>query len=255
MNKFSICVCVIIFAFAASGTVQAQSFNGFYVGVNAGAAYGSSDATTTTVFSPTGYFATTSPGAIAIAGVQELKPTRFTGGVQAGFNRSSGSWLFGVEADMGSVHLNDSASKSGTYPCCAPTGFTVTQSINTDWLFTLRPRVGYTHGDWLVYGTGGLAVTNLSFQSQFNDTFATAAASVSSAENQRGWVYGGGVEYKANKQWSLKGEFLRTDFGSFSKTTANLTAFSPPIPFPTNPFTSNYNFSANLIRFGANFHF
>jgi len=244
---------VIILAFAAISS--AQEFNGFYVGANVGAAYGSSDAQTTTVFSPTGYFATTSPGAIAIAGIQELKPTRFIGGVQAGYNHANGNWLFGVETDLDSVHLNDFSSKTGTYPCCAPTGFTVADSINTDWMFTLRPRVGYTQGSFLVYGTGGLAVTNLSFLSQFNDTFATAAASVSYTENARGWVYGGGVEYKTSKHWSLKAEFLRADFGSFSKTTSNLTAFSPPIAFPTNPFTSNFDFKANLIRFGANYHF
>lgn len=255
MKKSSVLVGAIIFAFAVIGSVQAQDFNGFYVGGYAGAAYGSSDATTTTVFSPTGYFATTSPGAIAIAGIQELKPTRFTGGAQAGFNHSHGVWLFGVEADMGSVHLNDSSTKSGTYPCCAPTGFTVVDSINTDWLFTLRPRAGFTHGPWLIYGTGGLAVTNINFSSVFSDTFATAAANVPFAENVRGWVYGGGGEVKTSKHWSLKGEFLRADFGSFTRTTTNLTAFTPPIPFPTNPFTSNFDFSANLFRFGANYHF
>ncbi|MBZ5520770.1 MAG: outer membrane beta-barrel protein [Acidobacteriia bacterium] len=255
MNKLSVWVCMVIFAFAAVSAVQAQDFQGFYVGANAGAAYGSSDAQTTTVFSPTGYFATTSPGAIAIAGNEELRAARFTGGAQAGYNHQNGNWVFGVETDMGSAHLHDSATQSGTYPCCAPTGFTVTQTINTDWLFTLRPRVGYAHGSVLLYGTGGLAVTNLNFNSQFTDTFATAAASVSFAENVRGWTAGGGIEVKTSKHWSLKGEFLWLDFGSFTKTSNNLTAFSPPIAFPTNPFTANWDLTSKAIRFGANYHF
>jgi outer membrane immunogenic protein len=254
MNKSSAWVCVIIFAFAI-GSAQAQNFNGFYVGANVGAAYGTTDAQTTTVFSPTGYFATTSPGAIAIAGNEQLRPTRFTGGVEAGFNHQNGSWVFGVETELGSMHLHDSATKSGTYPCCAPTGFTVTQTENTDWLFTLRPRAGITHGPVLFYGTGGLAVTNLNFNSLFTDTFATANATVPFAENVRGWAYGGGVEFKTSKHWSLKGEFLRLDFGSFTRTTNNLTAFTPPIPFPTNPFTANWDLTVNHIRFGANYHF
>jgi len=254
MIKSSAWVCVIIFAFAA-GSVQAQDFNGFYFGANVGAAYGTTNATTTTVFSPTGYFAMTSPGAIAIAGIQELKPTRFTGGAQAGFNHTTGIWVFGVETDIGSMHLNDTASKSGTYPCCAPTGFTVKYTENTDWLFTLRPRVGVTHGHVLFYGTGGLAVTNFNFQMLFTDTFATANATNSFAENVRGWAAGGGIEFKTSRHWSLKGEFLHLGFGSFTRVSTNLTAFSPPIPFPTNPFTTNFDLGANAIRFGANYHF
>jgi outer membrane immunogenic protein len=46
------------------------NWTGFYVGVNAGGAWGPSDPTTTTVFSPAGYFALSSVGAIATAGAQ-----------------------------------------------------------------------------------------------------------------------------------------------------------------------------------------
>ncbi|HYL94123.1 MAG TPA: outer membrane beta-barrel protein [Alphaproteobacteria bacterium] len=255
MKKFLTGSCLLAFVLLMLAPAQAEDFKGFYAGVNVGAAYGSTDASTFTKFSPTGYFATTSPGAIGIAGLQELRPTRFTGGFQAGANARSGKWVYGVEADMNSMHLHDSATKSGVYPCCSPTGFTVTQTVNTDWLFTLRPRFGITSGRALFYGTGGLAVTNLNFQSQFTDTFATAAASVGYTENTRGWTAGGGIEFKTSTHWSLKGEFLRLEFGEFSKVSNNLTAFSPPIAFPTNPFTANFDASANLIRFGANYHF
>ncbi len=244
----------ILSAFAPVGPVQAQDFNGFYAGANAGIAIGKSSARTTTVFSPTGYFASTSPGAIAAAGDQTLKSTRFTGGVQGGFNASFRKWLFGLESDIGYMHLKDSASKSGTYPCCAPTGFTVAQSINTDWLFTLRPRVGYTLDSVLLYGTGGLAVTKLTFHSTFSDTFATAAESLRFARTVAGWSYGGGVEVKAGKRWSLRGEFLRLDF-SKSEDSSNLTAFTPPISFPTNVFTHTFDLKANLIRVGALYFF
>jgi outer membrane immunogenic protein len=248
-------LCLIALALVAPGPAKAADFKGFYFGANVGAAYGSSDANTFTVFSPTGYFATTSPGAIAIAGTEHLAPTRFTGGAQGGVNLQHNNWVFGVEAEMGSMHLNDSATKSGTYPCCAPTGFTVTQSISTGWLFTLRPRVGFTHGPWLLYGTGGLAVTDLTYQSLFTDTFATAHELGGVSNDQRGWVAGGGIEFKTAPHWSLKGEFLRANFGSVKQVGTDLTAFTPLIPFPTNPFTHTADLSVNLVRFGFNYHF
>jgi outer membrane immunogenic protein len=156
---------------------------------------------------------------------------------------------------MGSMHLNDSASSTGTYPCCAPTGFTVTQTINTDWLFTLRGRAGFVFGNVLLYGTGGLAVTDRNYDALFTDTFATAHETGGSHENAKGWVAGGGAEFKTGPHFSLKGEFLRVDFGDVTGTSTNLTAFSPPIAFPTNTFTHTASLNANLIRFGFNYHF
>lgn len=245
----------MVFALAALGTAAADDFKGFYAGVNLGASYGSSDATTTTIFSPTGYFATTSPGAIGIAGAQSLKPTRLSGGFQAGYNHEAGSWLFGVEGNMGSMHLSDTAIKSGTYPCCAPTGFTVRQSINTDYLLTVGPRLGWVHGRFLLYGTGGLALTNPNYQSFFTDTFATARENGGVSDLKMGWFGGGGVEVKTSRHWSLKGEFLYADFGTMKATSNNLTAFSPPIAFPTNTFTHTATLKASTFRAGANFYF
>jgi len=243
-------------ALAAATSAYAADFKGFYAGVNVGGAWGSANAFTSTVFSPTGYFATTSVPAIATAGAQQLRPTRFTGGFQAGYNFQRNNWLLGVEADMGSMHLNDTASKTAQYPCCAPTNFTVTQSINTSWLFTLRPRFGFVAGSTLLYGTAGLAVTNRNFQEVFTDTFATAAENGGSSENARGWTAGGGAEFKSHQHWSYKAEYLYANFGDVSVTSTNLTAFTPPIAFPTNVFTHRLNdFHVNLFRFGVNYHF
>ncbi|HTC92792.1 MAG TPA: outer membrane beta-barrel protein [Terriglobales bacterium] len=246
---------VLIFALVAMGTAQSGNFTGFYVGVNLGGASGTSDAKTTTIFSPTGYFAMTSPGAIAIAGRQQLTPTSFTGGGQAGFNFQISHIVLGAEADFGHMQLSQSMQKSGTYPCCAPTGFTVTQSVRTDWLFTARPRLGVAFGPVMFYGTGGLAVTDFNYKARFDDTFATATENGGVNENRTGWIAGGGAEFRITHRWSVKGEFLRADFGGVRNTSTNLMAFSPPIAYPTNVWTHRANLTTNIGRVGINFHF
>jgi outer membrane immunogenic protein len=255
MNRFLAGVCVLALALCAATPAVAGDFKGFYVGGIVGGASSNSDAHTFTAFSPTGYFATTSPGAISIAGTQKLSGNGFTGGGEAGYNFQSNSFVFGLETDIGAMHLNQSKSSTGTYPCCAPTGFTVTQSMKTSWLYTLRPRIGYTGGPVLVYGTGGLAVTNLNYQSLFTDTFATAHEAGGVKSNQMGWVAGGGLEYKTGKHWSIKGEYLYGDFGSVRQIGTDLTAFTPPIAFPTNPFTHTADLTSNIYRFGFNYRF
>ena len=59
---------VTVLALTAAGSAQSADFKGFYLGANVGGANGNSDAQTTTVFSPTGYFAASSVPAIATAG-------------------------------------------------------------------------------------------------------------------------------------------------------------------------------------------
>jgi outer membrane immunogenic protein len=259
LNRFVAGTCVLAFALLAFGSANAQDFKGFYIGGYAGGVKGNSDAFTSTVFSPTGYFALSSVPAIAAAGHQPLSPRGFNGGGQVGFNLQSGHWVFGVEADFGSMHINDDFSSTALYPCCAPTNFTVTQTVKTNYLITARPRVGIASGPFMIYGTGGVAITNFDYTEDFIDTFAAAHESAAVSSRLTGWTGGGGVEFKVggSGHWSVKAEYLFADFGTGVKTTStNLTAFPPTrIPFPTNIFTHQADLTTHLIRTGLNFRF
>ena len=260
MNKLSACAAVCFVALLALGSATAQDFQGVYGGLYAGGAKGTAFVSTTTVFSPTGYFASSSIPAITTAGARELNPFGFHAGGGFGFNIEQRHFLVGVEADFGAMHLGDIVASGATYPCCAPTAFNITQRAATDWLFTLRPRIGVTHGHFLVYGTAGAAVTKLKYSEVFTDTFATAHESAASSKNSRGFTAGGGVEYKlgigSDLHWSVKGEYLYADFGGGLFTTSNnLTAFTPPIAFPTNVFTHHADLTAHIYRLGVNYRF
>ena len=106
------------------------NWTGFYVGVNAGGAWNTSNATTATVFSPTGYFALTSVPAIAIAGNQNINRSGFTGGLTAGYNWQASNWVVGIESDFNYFGVKGSTSATALYPCCAPTNFTVNSSVS-----------------------------------------------------------------------------------------------------------------------------
>ena len=260
MKKFALAIAAAFIAAAAITPALAQApptnWTGFYLGGNIGGAWGGSNTQTSTVFSPTGYFATTSVPAIATTGALKLNTSGFTGGGQAGYNWQSGNFVFGAEADVEALSLSGTATGGPTtYPCCAPTNFTVRNHVSADWMATLRPRLGYAAGNWLFYGTGGLALTSLKGSFNFTDTFATAAESAAVSGTKLGWAAGGGVEVALGPSWSIKAEYIHADFGSVSTTSTNLTAFTPPIPFPTSVFSHRASLTADIGRIGLNYHF
>jgi outer membrane immunogenic protein len=232
----------------------AFSWTGWYVGVTAGGEWASSDPRTSTVFDPiAGYFAASSVPAIAATGTQHIGSSGATVGGELGYNWQAGMAVLGVETDFQYFGLKGSATNSALYPCCAPTGFTITSSVKTDWLFTLRPRLGLAGDHWLVYGTGGLALADLKANFTFTDTFATALETGSISSTRAGWVAGVGGEYAFAPRWSFKVEYLHVDLGRVSTTSTNLTAFVPPIAFPTNVFTHSVDLKSDVVRAGVNF--
>ena len=97
------------------------------------------------------------------------KPSGFAGGIQAGYNWQSGSWVFGAEGDI---------QASGAEQTFAPWKF------SNPWFGTLRGRVGYALGNVMFYGTGGLA---------FGELRATTFG-VSESHTNAGWTAGVGAE-------------------------------------------------------------
>lgn len=236
--------------------VPVYNWTGFYIGGNVGGAWGRFDSATSTVFSPTGYFAASSVPAIALVGDQRINASGFTGGLTAGYNWQASNFVFGIESDFNYFGVKGSTSGSALYPCCAPTGFAVASSASSDWLITVRPRAGIlVTPSLLLYATGGLAVANVKANFVFTDTFATATETASLSSTRVGWTVGAGGEYALMNGWSIKAEYLFVDLGRETATSTNLRAFTPSIAFPANVFTHSADLRANIARVGLNYKF
>jgi len=257
MNNFKKLAVALALSACASGAFAQSStdWNGFYIGVNAGHANGSSDVTTSTVYSGSGYFDATGIPAIAASGDGQVSPSGFVGGVTGGFNWQHGGAVFGLEADYDSLNADDSRSASATYPCCAPSAFTVTENTKASNLFTVRGRVGIASGNSLLYLTAGWAQAKIRIDDQFTDTFANAQENFRDSKTKSDWIYGVGYEHAIGDKWSIKAEYLHADFGTVTGTSNNLTAFTPAQSFPDNVFTHSADLELNLFRLGVNYRF
>jgi outer membrane immunogenic protein len=162
--------------------LYAAPFNwtGFYVGINGGYAWGTSNwsagGATTGDFSPNG---------------------ALVGGT-IGYNLQTSQLVFGIEGDLAYSLLKG----TDTTACC---------ETRNDWFATVRGRVGYAIDRLMPYLTAGAA---------FGDIKMTPVGGTSETATNVGWTVGGGVEYAFAGAWSAKLEYLYADLGSATCSAA-----------------------------------
>lgn len=231
----------------------AYSWTGFYVGGNFGGAWGKSDYNFLPTAGPlTGGWDAQNVAQLSSDGATRLGMNNVSGGGQAGYNWQIDQLLFGLEADIQYVGLRktNTFTQNGIIPGLN-TPYVFTENSQSDWLATVRGRIGFTVDRVLFYGTGGLAIAD----SRSSDTlaFPTLAPAAtftgigSRSNTQPGWTAGGGVEWAFAPNWSVKGEYL---FAQFGGSTTAMTAIN-------TTFLQSYSdrLSLSVARVGVNYHF
>ncbi|MGA8616573.1 MAG: outer membrane beta-barrel protein [Xanthobacteraceae bacterium] len=231
------------------------NWTGFYVGGNAGYAWGNAN----DAMALGGSWLTDGSGDNLVLnplGNGQLHPNGFTGGIQVGYNFQTGHWVTGVEADATYFGLKEQFSNTVTNAFSGDP-YTFASSFESSWLVTVRPRIGYAFDRLLVYATGGLAITNQKFSqsiTQLNVAFTEAgAASATTA----GWTVGAGAEYALDKRWSVKAEYLYVDPGAVSFSTTGSCPTVPAIAAACAVYNGAHSadLKVNIVRTGLNYHF
>lgn len=210
------------------------------------------------------------------AGSPRLKPHGFSGGIQLGYNWQVAHWVYGAEADFGVFRQHGTEDTSFVLPgntalaggggVCGVTGpetciGNFATKLRTEWLLTVRPRLGYAAGDTLVYGTAGLAVMRLKYEQTYSDniTYPLVAGSTgaggyvqtTSSAVRAGWVIGGGFERALRDHWSIKVEYLYLRFAGLRAGGRLTDGFGGFADFAN----SVDHFSSSLVRLGVNYKF
>jgi outer membrane immunogenic protein len=225
----------------APSFVAAPSWTGFYAGLNAGYAWGNSAGTgvANSRFDPVFF------GSVVIP---SIKPEGFIGGGQIGYNWQSGSWVLGAEADFSGMNAKTDQAVNPFFS--GKSGSFATYSSKYDWLATARLRAGVTLAqNWLVYVTGGLAVTHVSDSIVGAPTSAGTVVSYADSKTLVGGTVGAGVEYAFAQNWSLKAEYL---YAKFENTTPTLAA---PTPFGAVGPIASFKHDLSTARAGINYRF
>ncbi len=231
--------------YRAPVAVPVYNWTGFYIGVNAGWGRNSSDF----VYVPPGPGFTGAASAYSTIGSGGGRSAGFIGGGQLGYNLQWNSIVLGVEADIDSFHRSAGFSNIGTPP--ANVQLTSVASVSTDWLATVRGRVGVAVQSWLFYFTAGGAATKFNFNQANNYDSANIPTELSAISETR-WavVYGGGIEYLVGQNWTVRAEYLHADFGTASQLVP-LT----PVGSATLLHSHSVSLKTDIVRAALNYKF
>lgn len=128
------------------------------------------------------------------------------GGVQAGYNHLLNSRvLLGIEAD---ISFTNHLLPNQVIATRTTAATTVTETL--DYLATFRGRIGYAFDLWMIYGTGGLAVS----QGRFVEAPGVVEDEDKKLRTRIGWAAGAGAEMPVAKYWTARIEYLYANLGS-----------------------------------------
>ncbi len=144
-----------------------------------------------------------------------------TGGVHAGYNyQVMPNVVLGGEVDFSLSDINRTRTLGG-----------VSYRTRNHWNSTLRARAGWTFDRFMLYGTGGLALADIS----------VSANGAKDDVAKVGWTAGAGVEGAITDNITARLEYLYQDYGRESFTLGG-TQYRTDL-------------SNNIVRFGASYKF
>jgi outer membrane immunogenic protein len=220
----------------------AYNWSGFYIGGNAGGKWADHDGDIfldqVVGFTPLG---------LLTFGTGGNDEAAFVGGGQVGFNWQTGAWVWGIEGDFQGTSLKR------TFVCCGPLvplDFFVqgdTFSVKNDWQASIRGRIGYAWDRFMVYGTGGVAFTNIEVTAALVPVGGVGLIA-SASDTLTGWTAGGGIEFGLWDNWSLGVEYRFSSFDAADFQHGNL-------PLTLIPLRSSFDLETHEVTARLNYRF
>ena len=222
-------------------------WGGCYLGVNVGG--GASGTNFGSAVDPGTYLAAGDAATVGGSGSGGANADGILAGGQAGCNFQSGTLVYGLEGDFDYFHTNPQFNNN-TNTLANGNAFAIAQSLTTNFLATVRPRIGIAADRNLAYITGGAAFTSVSYTTSYVDANTPPGTGTASASRALvGWTAGAGWEYAWADHWTVRAEYL---LASFPTTNALGTIAGAG---GTNTLHGSTDLVIQIVRAGVNFKF
>jgi len=228
------------------------NWTGCYVGGNLGG--GTSASNFGSTVDPGSYLGAADAATVSGSGSGSKNDIGVVGGGQAGCNWQSGTLLLGLEGDFDFFHSNPNFNNNTNTLVSSGASFSIAQSLTTNYLATVRPRIGIAADRNLAYVTGGVAFTSISYTETYSDTNPApgpGAGVASASRSLVGWTAGAGWEYALADRWIFRTEYLIAGFPT--NTTVIGTIVAPGAA--TNTLHGSAELLVQVLRAGVEFKF
>ena len=224
-------------------------WTGCYAGLNVGG--GSSGTNFSSAVGPGTHLLGSDPAIVAGSGGGGADADGVLGGGQVGCNWQTGMFVLGLEGDFDYFRSNSSfVNNTNTLPDLG-IPFTINQETHTDYIATVRPRIGVAADRNFAYVTGGVAFTRATYTESYSDANAPPAVGTATAtKSLTGWTAGAGWEYALTDHWLVRLEYL---YASFPKTNAAGVIVAPGLG--TNALQGSSDLVIQVARAAISFKF
>jgi len=183
------------------------TWSGFYGGLALGGTYGVSNPDT--VGEPTDYFTGDDPEVLKPSLQKRLDDLALNGSVLGGYDHQSGQLVYGIEADLSVMDYSASTSSGPVRYNTAAVDFNVNSTLETNFAFSIRPKIGYAVGNWMFHAAAGPSIGYFDYDFRYSDTNAGGANNdFSKSTLALGISSGLGSSYKLDNGWVLRGDYV-----------------------------------------------
>jgi len=222
------------------------NWSGCYVGINGGAAAGGSSFTSS-VDPGTHLVDPADLATVNSFGSGSANDLGFIGGGQVGCNLQNGAFVVGIEGDW-DYFGSKSTFNNPNGTLTTGDAISITQSLKTSSLATIRPRLGIVSDRTLIYVTGGAAFAKVSYTQDYADTLNNAIGTATGSTTLIGWTVGAGWEWAWTDHVSVKTEYL---LAKFPTTNALGSIFAGG----GNVLHGSSDLAIQTVRLGLNYRF
>ncbi|WP_417454192.1 outer membrane protein [Kiloniella sp.] len=222
---------------------QPHSWEGLHVGFSIGGAYGNADSNYD-VIDEGAYFVPGDPEQLGGLFNRKIDGQSLTGAFIAGYDFQRDNITYGIETDLTVMDFSETEGvRDVAYDTQPGTLFNQQNKIESKFMLSLRPKVGYAMGKALFHFSAGPSIGKFKYSSQFSDGNG-ATTSFSDSKIALGLSSGLGVNYMVGDGWSLRGDYL---FSYFPDIVDGKSALSNDAQ---NGFKYDADFQSHNLRFG-----
>jgi len=209
--KFNSIICAAIaggILLPGIASAAEENWSGFYGGLALGGTYGQSNPDTAGELG--GYFTDDDPEVQKPSLQKTISGSALTGSVLAGYEHTRGQMVYGIETDISVMDYSEtSAAGPITYNSDPTVDFNVRTTVETNFAFSIRPKIGYAVGNWMFHAAAGPSIGYFDYDFRYSDTNAGGANNdFSKSTLALGISSGLGSSYKLDNGWVLRGDYV-----------------------------------------------